>query len=268
VRRAREAGYLLPALVLGLFLGAPVAALIVRATLIGPGTDPGLIPAVADALALSLLTTSASLVIALALGSPLAYALARGRVPGRRVVETVIDLPIVLPPSVAGLALLLVLGRRGPVGAALEPLGIELAFTTAAVVLAQVFVAAPFYVRSARTGFASVDRDLEDAARVDGAGELAVFRHVTLPLAAPAVASGAVMAWSRALGEFGATIMFAGSVAGLTRTLPLLVYAEFGGGSLDAAVAAGAVLVAAAFAVLLAVRLIHWRPVGELRGLA
>ena len=268
MRPARGAGYLLPALVLGLFLGAPVAALLARAILSGGGSDASLMAAVADALALSLTTTAASLVLALALGTPLAYALARGRVPARRVVETVLDLPIVLPPSVAGLALLLVLGRRGPVGAALEPLGIELAFTTAAVVLAQVFVAAPFYVRSARTGFASVDRDLEDAARVDGAGEWQVFRAVTLPLAAPAVASGAVMAWSRALGEFGATIMFAGSVVGVTRTLPLLVYSEFGGGSLDAAVAAGAVLIAAAFAVLLAVRLIHWRPVAELRALA
>lgn len=265
--RARDLPLLAPATLLGLFLGLPVAAIVVRAAVTGAGDDPSIVADVAESLALSLVTTALSLGIAIALGTPLAYALARRAVPGRRLVETIVDLPVVLPPSVAGLALLLVLGRRGPVGGALEPLGIELAFTTAAVVLAQAFVATPFYVRSARTGFAAVERDLEDAARVDGAGEWEVFRAVTLPLAAPAVAAGAVMAWSRALGEFGATIMFAGSVAGVTRTLPLLVYAEFGGGSLDSAVAAGAVLVAAAFGVLFAVRLIHWRPVGELRAL-
>jgi molybdate transport system permease protein len=174
-------------------------------------------------------------------------------------VETLVDLPIILPPSVAGLALLLVFGRRGLLGDGLAVLGVSIPFTTLAVILAQAFVAAPFFVRAARAGIRAVDRDLEDAARVDGATELGVARHVTLPLAASAISAGLVMAWARALGEFGATIMFAGNIAGRTQTLPLLVYSEFQG-SLDAALVAAAILVVAAFGVLVAVRL---RRVGE-----
>jgi molybdate transport system permease protein len=174
------------------------------------------------------------------------------------VIETIVDLPIVLPPSVAGLALLLVFGRRGVLGEPLSAAGVEIAFTTAAVVVAQVFVAAPFFIRSARAGITSVDRDLEDAARVDGAGERQVARFVTLPLAAPALAAGLVMCWARALGEFGATIMFAGNLEGRTRTMPLAVYAEFQGGSLDRSIAAATILVVAAFGVLLAVRTLRW----------
>jgi molybdate transport system permease protein len=167
----------------------------------------------------------------------------------------VVDLPLVLPPSVAGLALLLVFGRRGLLGESLDAAGLAIPFTTVAVILAQVFVAAPFYVRSARAGIASLPRDLEDAARVDGASEVGVFRHIMAPLAAPALAAGLVMSWARSLGEFGATILFAGNVTGRTQTLPLVVYAEFGAGDLDAAIAAATVLVLAAVGVLGAVRL-------------
>jgi molybdate transport system permease protein len=167
-------------------------------------------------------------------------------------VEALVDLPIVLPPAVAGLALLLFFGRRGPVG----ELGTEVAFTTVAVVLAQTFVSAPFFVRSARGAFATMHRDLEDAARMDGGGEWAVFRRVTVPLAMPVLAGGAILAWARALGEFGATIMFAGNVTGVTQTLPLAVYAEFQS-SLDASIAAAAILVIAAFGVLLGVHLVR-----------
>ena len=135
-------------------------------------------------------------------------------------------------------------------------MGIELPFTTAAVVLAQTFVSAPFYIRSARTGFAAVPTDLEDAARVDGGSEASVFRLVTVPLASSALAAGLVLSWARALGEFGATIMFAGNVQGLTQTLPLLVYGQFQS-SLDASIAAAAILVVAAFGVLVAIRLVH-----------
>jgi molybdate transport system permease protein len=174
-------------------------------------------------------------------------------------VDALVDLPIVLPPAVAGLALLLLLGRRGLLGGSLEAVGLAIPFTTIAVVVAQTFVAAPFFVRAARSGFAAVDLDLEDAARVDGAGERAVLRHVTLPLAAPALAGGLVMTWARALGEFGATIMFAGNVTGRTQTLPLVVYGEFQAGDLDAAIAAAAILVLAAFGILLAVRGFGWR---------
>ena len=236
----------------------PVAVLLARA--LGGGSLVRALgnPAVVDALALSLVTTACSLVLTIAIGLPLALVLARRRFRGKPLLETIVDLPIVLPPSVAGLALLLLLGRRGPLGAPLDLLGITIPFTVVAVVMVQVFVSAPFFIRSARAGFASVARDLEDAARVDGARERDLFRHVTVPLAAPALAAGLVMAWARALGEFGATIMFAGSVAGRTQTLPLLVYGEFGGGDLDAAIAAAAVLVLAAGGVLIAVRGLHW----------
>jgi molybdate transport system permease protein len=215
-------------------------------------------PAVVDALALSLVTTACSLAVTIAIGMPLAFVLARRRFRGSALLETVVDLPIVLPPAVAGLALLLVLGRRGLLGAPLDVLGLSIPFTTLAVVIAQVFVASPFFIRSARAGLAAVDRDVEDAARVDGATEADLIRWITIPLAAPALAAGLVMAWARALGEFGATIMFAGNVEGRTQTLPLLVYGEFQGGDLDASIAAAAVLVLAAAGVLLAVRALHW----------
>jgi len=249
---------------LALFLGLPVGALLVRS--VAGGSLPGAFASreVLDALVLSLVTTAASLTLAVLLGTPLAMVLARRRFPGARLVEVLVDLPIVLPPSVAGLGLLLLLGSRGLLGGPLASVGLELPFTTVAVVLAQLFVSAPFFVRSARTGFAGVDRDLEDAARVDGGSEASVFRFITVPLAAPALAAGMVMAWARALGEFGATIMFAGNITGRTQTLPLVVYSQFQS-SLDASIAAAAILVVAAFGVLLAVRLIHWRPVGELR---
>jgi molybdate transport system permease protein len=133
------------------------------------------------------------------------------------------------------------------------------------VILAQTFVSAPFFVRSARAGLAGVDRDLEDAARVDGASEPRVFQAVTLPLAGAAIAAGLVMSWARALGEFGATIMFAGNVAGRTQTLPLVVYAEFQAGELDASVAAAAILVLAALGVIVAVRIFHWGRAFDLR---
>ena len=251
-------GAIAAAWALGLVFALPVVALLVRA--LGGGSLLRALgnPAVVDALVLSLVTTACSLVLTVAIGLPLALVLARRRFRGKPLLETVIDLPIVLPPSVAGLALLLLLGRRGLLGAPLDLLGITIPFTVAAVVMVQVFVSAPFFVRSARAGFASVARDLEDAARVDGARERDLFRLVTVPMAAPALAAGLVMAWARALGEFGATIMFAGSVAGRTQTLPLLVYGEFGGGDLDAAIAAAAVLVLAAGGVLIAVRGLHW----------
>jgi molybdate transport system permease protein len=253
------------AALVGLFLGLPVVVLMGRA-LVGGGVGAALgAAAVVDALALSLATTSASLVVTVALGTPLAWLLARRRFPGSALVETIVDLPIVLPPSVAGLALLLVFGRRGLLGEPLETVGLEIAFTTFAVVLAQTFVAAPFYIRSARAGFAAVDADLEDAARVDGADDVGVARHVTLPLAGAALAAGLVMSWARALGEFGATILFAGNLEGLTQTLPLAVYAEFQAGDLDAAIAAAAILVAAAFGVLVAVRSLHWGRALDLR---
>jgi molybdate transport system permease protein len=263
---ARNRGLVLLTVPLIVFLALPVLALIARAALDGGLAVALTSPVVRDALALSLTTTAISLALTLALGTPLAFLLARRRFPGASIVDTVVDLPIVLPPSVAGLALLLVLGRRGLFGEALDLVGISIPFTTLAVILAQTFVAAPFYIRSARAGIATVDRDVEDAARADGASERQVFRWVTAPLAGTALAAGAVMSWSRALGEFGATIMFAGSIEGRTQTLPLVVYAEFGGGDLEASVAAASILVLAAFGVLVSVRVLHWGRALDIRG--
>jgi molybdate transport system permease protein len=251
----------------GLFLALPVAVLVARAVLDGSLARALTAKVVLDALVLSLATTAVSLVITVAFGLPLAIVLARRQFRGSGWVEAIIDLPIVLPPSVAGLALLLVLGRRGFLGGPLEAIGLEIPFTTLAVILAQTFVSAPFFVRSARTGIAAVDRDLEDAARVDGASELQLFRRITVPLAGTALAAGLVMSWARSLGEFGATIMFAGNVEGKTATLPLVVYGEFQGGDLDGSVAAAAILVIAAFGVLVAVRALHWGRVVELRAI-
>ena len=239
------------------FLALPVVTLLGRAVAAGFLLDAAS-AAVVGALALSLGTTAVSLAVTVAVGLPLAYVLARRRFPGKWLVEAIVDLPIVLPPAVAGLALLLVLGRRGVLGGPLESAGLDIAFTTIAVIVAQTFVSAPFFVRSARAGIAAVDHDLEDAARVDGASETKLFRAVTIPLAGPALAAGLVMTWARALGEFGATIMFAGNVQGRTQTLPLLVYSEFQGGDLDASIAAAAILVVAALGVLIAVRVLHW----------
>jgi molybdate transport system permease protein len=246
------------------FLGLPVLALLARATGQGALGAAFSDPAVPAALVLSLCTTAVTTVIVIAVGTPLAFVLSRRRFPGAWLATAVVDLPIVLPPAVAGLALLLAFGRRGVLGPTLDVFGVSVSFTTAAVVMAQVFVASPFYIRAARTGFSYVDRDQEDAARVDGAGPLQVFRYVTVPGAWTALTAGLVLTWARALGEFGATIMFAGNISGRTQTLPLLVYAQFQS-SLDAAIAGGAVLVLAALVVLLAVRLTHWRAALDLR---
>jgi molybdate transport system permease protein len=243
---------------IAVFLGLPVVVLVARAVLDGSLVAALGARVVIDGLALSLMTTAVSLVLTVALGLPLAWVLARRSFRGKGWLEAVIDLPIVLPPSVAGLALLLVFGRRGLLGPVIEPLGLAIPFTTLAVILAQTFVSAPLFIRSARTGLATVDRDLEDAARVDGATERALFRAITVPLASGALAAGVVMAWARSLGEFGATIMFAGNVEGRTQTLPLVVYGEFQAGSLDASIAAAAIHVIAAFGVLVAVRVFHW----------
>jgi len=245
---------LLIALAAGLFLFLPVAVLLVRAGLAAPTVGSGAVRAVLDALVLSLVTTTVSLALVVGFGLPLAWRLARRPPRGAALVETLVDLPLILPPSVAGLALLLVFGRRGLLGDELALLGVAIPFTTLAVIVAQAFVAAPFFVRAARAGIRAVGSDLEDAARADGASEMDVARHVTVPLAASAISAGLVMAWARALGEFGATIMFAGNFAGRTQTLPLLVYSEFQN-SLDAALVAAAILVVAAFGVLVAVRL-------------
>jgi len=179
------------------------------------------------ALRLSLITSTITTGAAVIFGTPLAYMLARWKFRFKSWIELLIDLPIVLPPSVAGLALLIAFGRRGLFGSALNTFGISLPFTTAAVVLAQAFVAAPLYVRSARIGFTDIDKQLEEAAHVEGANQWQLFYEVMFPLAKRALLSGAILTWTRALGEFGATILFAGNLEGVTQTMPMAIYLGF-----------------------------------------
>lgn len=181
-------------------------------------------PFVTQALRTSLITSLSSLVLTVAFGTPLAYTLARRRVPGTTLFDTLLDLPMVLPPTVAGVALLMTFGRRGLLGPWLDAMGIQVVFTVAAVVLAQSFVSMPLYVRAAQAGFRGVDPELERVAYTLGYAATRTFLRVTMPLAFPALLSGAVMAWARALGEFGATIMFAGNLTGRTQTMPLAIY--------------------------------------------
>jgi molybdate transport system permease protein len=233
-----------------LFLAAPLVALVLRAVEEADTFSGATTQTLRQALRLSFTTSLVSLAIVLAFGTPLAYVLARGRVPARRLIDTIIDLPMVLPPAVAGIGL---------IGQQLDAFGITIGFTTAAVVMAQTFVAVPYYVRAARAGFARVDRDLEEAAADLGATPAAVFRSVTLPLVKPNLAAGAVLAWARAVGEFGATIMFAGNIAGRTQTMPLAIYGRYEAGDLDTALLLSVVLLAAAMLVLLAVRSVGGR---------
>jgi molybdate transport system permease protein len=243
------------ALVLLLFLAIPVGALIIRALGTGADWDARTFDTLRQALGLSMATTAMTMVIVVALGTPLAYLLARRRFPGAAAVEALVDLPIVLPPAVAGIALLVAFGRNGLVGRWLADGGVTVGFTTIAVVMAQVFVSAPFYVIAARGGFARVDSDIEAAAADLGATPGQVFRTVTLPLIAPSLIAGAVLAWARALGEFGATIMFAGNFPGVTQTMPLAIYGRFGGGDLSTALLLSVVLLVASLMVLLGVRI-------------
>jgi molybdate transport system permease protein len=215
-----------------------------------------------DALLLSLKTSTIALAIILAVGTPAAYLLATRRFRGRAVVLTLIELPLVLPPAVAGIALLAALGPKGIFGGALEDAGISLALAQAGVVVALVFVASPFYVRQAVAAFEAVDPSVIAASRTLGASEAATFARVVIPSARAGLAAGTALAWGRALGEFGATLMFAGSFQGITQTVPLAIYAEFSR-DFPAALALSAVLVCVSAALLLSVKL-----VGAERGLA
>jgi molybdate transport system permease protein len=212
-------------------------------------------PVVLQALRVTVASTSLSLALVMFSGTPLAYLLARRDFPGRRLIDIVVDLPLVLPPVVAGVALLMAFGRRGIFGSALSEIGVELPFTLAAVVLAQVFVAGPFYVRSATAGFAMIERSVEEAAAIDGASAWASFRYVTLPLAAPGIASGAVLCFGRALSEFGATLLFAGNFLGRTQTMSLAIMQAMES-DLSAALALAVLLVVAAALILTITRAI------------
>ncbi|KAB2368119.1 ABC transporter permease [Actinomadura montaniterrae] len=244
---------LLPALAGLAFLVLPLAGLLARAPWSTLGTRLGQ-GQVLEALRLSLLTATISTGVCLLLGVPLAWVLARASFPGLRLVRALVTVPLVLPPVVGGVALLLALGRRGLVGEWLDAaFGITLPFTTAGVVLAETFVAMPFLVISVEGALRAADLRYEEAAATLGAGRWTIFRRVTLPLVAPGVAAGAVLCWARALGEFGATITFAGNFPGRTQTMPLAVYLALQNDP-QAAIVLSLVLLAVSVAVLAALR--------------
>lgn len=219
-------------------------------------------PLVRPALELTLLTTTISLVLVVVCGTPLSWLLATRRGRASRTLETLLQLPVVIPPAVAGLALLLTFGRHGLLAPLLGPLGWSVSFTTAAVVMAEVFVSAPFYVQAATASFRRIDPGLLVVARSLGASPARVFFRVAIPLARAGLVSGAAMAWARALGEFGATLMFAGNFTGRTQTLPLAIYTALES-NLDAAKALSLILVVVAFGLLL---LLRWRDPAGIRG--
>ena len=238
--------------ILSLFFGLSLARL--AADVVGP--------VVVQAVTLSLITTTWTTAITLVAGTPLAYVLSRHQFPGRALLDTLLDLPMVLPPAVAGIALLIAFGRQGIVGQYLDDIGIVVSFSTVAVVMAQTFVASPFYVKAAVAGFTGVERELEQAAALEMASPIQVFATVTIPLAAPVLLGGMVMTWARALGEFGATIIFAGNFPGRTQTMPLAIYIGF---ELDfeVAVTLAIILLVTSFAVLFIVKGILRRRIGE-----
>lgn len=205
------------------FLIVPFVALIWRALTLEGALVPGDL-SVVSAVSLSLGTTAVTVALILLFGTPLAYFLARYRFPFKRLLTVLIEIPIVMPPVVAGLALLSAFGRRGLIGMPLADLNITITFTLTAVVLAQLFVSAPFYIRAAQSRFESLPREYEDAAAVDGASRWVIFWRIMLPQSARALLTGLILSWARALGEFGATILFAGNLQGRTQTMPLLVY--------------------------------------------
>jgi molybdate transport system permease protein len=242
------------------FLVLPVVAIFTNtspSTLIGRLGDP----VATDALRLSLETTAIAVLVIVLVGTPAAWCLATRSFPGRATLVTLLELPLVLPPAVAGLGLLAALGPRGLLGGALSRLHIELVLQTAGVVVALVFVSAPFYLRQAQASFEAIDRSLIHASRTLGAGEGATFLRVAIPVALPGLMAGLALCWGRALGEFGATLMFAGSFRAITQTAPLAIYDEFAT-DLPSALALAAVLVIISAALLLAVKLIGPRQTG------
>lgn len=233
-----------------LFIGLPVLALLIRAAQHGNFLTSLVGDLALTALRLSLVTSGISMSIILLVGTPFAYLLARNTSWILRIVDSLIELPIVLPPVVAGVAMLMAFGRQGVLGPVLETLGIGLPFTTGAVVFAQIFVAAPFYIRSAKLGFQSVARDYEDISQTLGVSPWGTFWRLTVPLAAPSLLTGFALAWARSLSEFGATIMFAGNLMGKTQTMPLAIMTAMES-SLDSALALSVLLLAGSVTILI-----------------
>jgi len=241
------------------FLAVPVIALLTR---VPPTELPALLatPAARDAIIVTVRTNLVANLLILGVGTLAAYALARRTFRGRGVILTIIELPLVLPPAVAGVALLAAFGTRGLLGGWLADRGVAVPFTETAVILAITFVAAPFYLRAAIAAFDAVDRHQLDAARDLGASEAQILRRIALPLALDGLRTGWALAFARGVGEFGATLLFAGSVARITQTLPLAVYAELAV-DLDLAIALGILLLALSAVVLLVTKLpTTWSP--------
>ncbi len=222
-------------------------------------------PLIIDALQLSLMTTFISLLIILLIGTPLAYGLVHYSFRGQHLLATVLELPIVLPPAVAGLGLLMALGRQSFIGRLIETyFGYTIPFSEMAVIIAQVFVALPYYVRTAQVGFQNIAKPIEEAAQIDGADWLARLRFITLPLSRNALVSGMMLSWARALGEFGATILFAGNLQGVTQTLPLLIFSIFER-DLNAAIWTSLILIMTAFLALFLARWLSNQNVSSLK---
>lgn len=257
VRVGLEWLFTAPALLFAAFVVVPIAALTWRAVSSGALADNVTSSLVLDSLRLSAITSTIALAVTIIAGTPLAYLLARHDFPGKMLADLLIDLPIVLPPTVAGVALLVALGRRGVIGQRLDASGIDIAFTTAAVVFAQLFVSAPFYIRTAKAGFESIAPQFEGVAWTLGASPLRTFWRVTLPLAWPSLVAGAILCWARALSELGATLIFAGNMRGETQTMPLAIISAFESGeSIDVPIAISVILVAAAAVLLLLLRVL------------
>jgi molybdate transport system permease protein len=237
------------------FLTLPLVAILVDRS---PGELAGALgePGALDALWLSLRTTATALAVILVAGTPAAYLVATRRFRGRALLITLIELPLVLPPAVAGIALLAALGPAGLLGGVLDAAGVRLSLATAGVVVALVFVASPFYVRQAIAAFGAVDPTVLDASRTLGASPARTFARIAVPTAMPGLVAGAALAVGRALGEFGATLMFAGSFQGITQTVPLAIYDRFAT-DFTSALALSAVLIAVSAAILLSVKLLH-----------
>jgi molybdate transport system permease protein len=245
--------------VYAIFVGLPLLALLVRAY-----QEQNFIASVTgnlalEALRLSLITSAISMVVVIVAGTPFALLLARSNSAVLKIVDVLVELPIVLPPVVAGVAMLMAFGRQGILGPALNSLGISLPFTTTAVVFAQIFVAAPFYIRAAKLGFQSVATDYEDVSQTLGVSPWQTFWRMTLPLSGPSILSGLALAWARAISEFGATIMFAGNLTGRTQTMPLAILTAMES-DLGAALALSVLLLVGALLVLVALGLFTRRP--------
>jgi molybdate transport system permease protein len=254
VRRAFDVFLALAVALVVAFLALPLVALFLR---VSPGELFAQLgsEAARDALVVSLKTSLIAHVFVLGIGTPAAYLLATRRFRGRELIVTLIELPLVLPPAVAGIGLLAAFGRAGLLGGTLDAAGISIPFTQAAVVLAVIFVSSPFYVRFAIAAFESVDSSFLDASRTLGAGPRRTFLRIALPLAGGGLSAASALAFARGLGEFGATIMFAGSFQGRTQTLPLAIYAQLDL-DFDVALAIGALLVLVSVAVILALKLL------------